>query len=312
MKEVEKVTMLTDEKLTQEELEKEDNILVEAIVTDKAKVVGKSLMKSDFRRRFGLFILAIRREGTILREKIAHVALNAYDTLLVYGSDKKVEDLTKNGEFLVLGEVDAELKKQRLWWMTIVVIIGVISLAALGIMPIVKSAMLGVVMLLALGIISPQESYQSINWQVIILISALIPVGIVIQKTGTAEWIGSLIASLAQSAPKELQVKVLLGLIYLITVILTEVSSNAATAIIMTPIALAVTSQMGFDPRAFVFAVAFAASASFITPVGYQTNLMVYGPGGYKFSDYIRVGFPLALIFWITAIFVLPILWPVI
>ena len=167
-------------------------------------------------------------------------------------------------------------------------------------------------MLLALGIISPQESYQSINWQVIILISALIPVGIVIQKTGTAEWLGSLIASLAQSAPKELQVKVLLGLIYLITVILTEVSSNAATAIIMTPIALAVTSQMGFDPRAFVFAVAFAASASFITPVGYQTNLMVYGPGGYKFSDYIRVGFPLALIFWITAIFVLPILWPVI
>ena len=310
MKEVEKVTMLTDEKLTQEELEKEDNILVETIVTDKAQFVGKSLMKSDFRRRFGLFILAIRREGSILRKKIAHVVLNAYDTLLVYGPEKKVRDLTNNGEFLVLGEVDAELRKQRLWWMTIVVIIGVISLAALGIMPIVKSAMLGVVLLLALGVISPQESYQSINWQVIILISALIPVGIVIQKTGTAEWIGGLIASVAQSVPKEMQVKVLLGLIYLITVILTEVSSNAATAIIMTPIALAVTNQMGLDPRAFVFAVAFAASASFITPVGYQTNLMVYGPGGYKFSDYIRVGFPLALIFWIVAIFVLPVLWP--
>ena len=177
-------------------------------------------------------------------------------------------------------------------------------------MPIVKSAMLGVVLLLALGIITPQESYQSINWQVIVLISALIPVGTVIQKTGTAEWIGGLIAVVAQSVPEEAQVKVLIGLIYLITVILTEVSSNAATAIIMTPIALAVTNQMGLDPRAFVFAVAFAASASFITPVGYQTNLMVYGPGGYKFSDYIRVGFPLALIFWIVAIFVLPVLWP--
>jgi di/tricarboxylate transporter len=177
-------------------------------------------------------------------------------------------------------------------------------------MPIVKSAMLGVVLLLALGIITPQESYQSINWQVIVLISALIPVGTVIQKTGTAEWIGGLIAAVAQSVPEEAQVKVLIGLIYLITVVLTEVSSNAATAIIMTPIALAVTNQMGLDPRAFVFAVAFAASASFITPVGYQTNLMVYGPGGYKFSDYIRVGFPLALIFWIVAIFVLPVLWP--
>ncbi len=311
MKEVEKVKMLTDEKLTQEELEQEDNILVEAIVTDKAELVGQSLMKSDFRRRFGLFILAIRREGSLLREKIAHVVLNAYDTLLVYGPEKKVRSLTKNGEFLVLGEVDAELRKQKLWWMTIVVIIGVIALAALGIMPIVKSAMLGVVLLLALGIITPQESYQSINWQVIILISALIPVGIVIQNTGTSKWIGSIIASIAQSVPEEMQAQVLLGLIYIITVILTEVSSNAATAIIMTPIALAVTNQMGFDPRAFVFAVAFAASASFITPVGYQTNLMVYGPGGYKFSDYIRVGFPLALIFWITAIFILPILWPI-
>ena len=123
--------------------------------------------------------------------------------------------------------------------------------------------------------------------------------------------IGGIIASVAQSVPQDVQVKVLIGLIYLITVILTEVSSNAATAIIMTPIALAVTDKMGFDPRAFVFAVAFAASASFITPVGYQTNLMVYGPGGYKFSDYMRVGFPLALIFWIAAIFILPVLWPI-
>jgi len=311
MKEVEKVTLLTDEKLTQEELEKEDNVLVEALITDKSDLVGQSLMTGNFRRRFGLFIIAIRREGSILRKKIAHVVLNAYDTLLVYGPEKKVNNLSENGEFLVLGEVDAELQKQRLWWMTIVAILGTITLAAFGIMPIVKSAMLGVVVLLTLRIITPQESYQSINWQVIILISALIPVGIVIQKTGTAEWLGGFIASATSSAPKDWQPKVLLGLIYLITVVLTEVSSNAATAIIMTPIALAVTQQMGFDPRAFVFAVAFAASASFITPVGYQTNLMVYGPGGYKFGDYIRVGLPLALIFWITAIFILPVLWPI-
>ena len=311
MKEVEKVTLLTDEKLTQEELEQEDNVLVECLLTNKSDLVGKSLMAGNFRRRFGAFILAIRREGSIFRKKIAHVVVNEYDTLLVYGPENKVDELSKNGDFVVLGEVQAELSKQRFWWMTIVVIIGTIALAALGIMPIVKSAMLGVVILLALNIITPQESYQSINWQVIVLISALIPVGIVIQKTGTADWIGGFISSVARSAPEELQPKVLLGLIYLLTIILTEISSNAATAIIMTPIALAVTQQMGFDPRAFVFAVAFAASASFITPVGYQTNLMVYGPGGYKFSDYIRVGFPLALIFWLMAIYLLPILWPI-
>jgi len=311
MKEVEKVALLTDEKLTQEELEQEDNVVVECLITDKSDIVGQSLMTGNFRRRFGAFILAIRREGSIFREKIAHVILNAYDTLLVYGPENKVKELSKTGEFVVLGEVDAELRKQRFWWMAIVVILGTITLAALGVMPIVKSAMLGVVILLALKILSPQESYQSINWQVIILISALIPVGIVIQKTGTAEWIAGLISSATRSVPIELQPKVLLALIYFITIFLTEISSNAATAIIMTPIALAVAQQMGLDPRAFVFAVAFAASASFITPVGYQTNLMVYGPGGYKFSDYIRVGFPLALIFWVMAIFILPILWPI-
>ena len=311
MKEVEKVTLLTDEKLTQEELEQEDNVVVECLITNKSDIVGKSLMAGNFRRRFGSFILAIRREGTIFREKIAHVILQAYDTLLVYGPENKVKELSKTGEFVVLGEVDAELRKQRFWWMTIVVIIGTITLAALGIMPIVKSAMLGVVILLILKILTPQESYQSINWQVIILISALIPVGIVIQKTGTAEWIAGFITSATRSVSTEVQPQVLLALIYFITIFLTEISSNAATAIIMTPIALAVAQQMGFDPRAFVFAVAFAASASFITPVGYQTNLMVYGPGGYKFSDYIRVGFPLALIFWVMAIFILPILWPI-
>ena len=311
MKEVEKVALLTDEKLTQEELEQEDNVVLECLITDKSDLVGKSLMTSNFRRRFGSFILAIRREGTIVREKIAHVVLSAYDTLLVYGPKNKVNELSKTNEFVVLGEVDAELRKQRFWWMTIVVIIGTIALAAFGFMPIVKSAMLGVVILLALKILTPQESYQSINWQVIILISALIPVGIVIQKTGTAGWIAGLISSATESVPSEWQPKVLLALIYFITIFLTEISSNAATAIIMTPISIAVAQQMGFDPRAFVFAVAFAASASFITPVGYQTNLMVYGPGGYKFSDYIRVGFPLAFIFWIMAIFILPILWPI-
>ncbi len=310
MKEVEKITLLTDEKLTQQELEQEENVLVECLLTDQSDLVGRSLMSANFRQRFGAFILAIRREGAILRKKIAHVILNPYDTLLVYGPANKVEDLSKNGEFVVLGEVEAELRKQRFWWMTIVVILGAIGLAATGTMPIMKGAMFGVVILFALKILTPQEGYQSIHWQVIVLIAALIPVGIVIQTSGTAEWIGGFISTAAKSFPEEWQPHALLALIYLITMILTEVSSNAATAIIMTPIALAVTNQMGLDPRAFIFAVAFAASASFITPVGYQTNLMVYGPGGYKFSDYIRVGFPLAIIFWLTAIYFLPNLWP--
>ena len=311
MKEVEKITLLTDEKLTQQELEKENNVLVECLLTEKSDLVGHSLMNSNFRRRFGTFILAIRREGTIFRKKIAHIVLQAFDTFLVYGPLNKVNELSKGGDFIVLGKVEAVLRKQRFWWMSIVVVLAAIGLAAAGIMPIVKGTMIGVILLLVLKVLTPQEGYQSIHWQVIVLIAALIPVGIVVQSSGTAEWIGGFISSAVRMVPVEWQPRVLLALIYLITMILTEVSSNAATAIIMTPIALAVTQQMGLEPRAFIFAVAFAASASFITPVGYQTNLMVYGPGGYKFSDYIRVGFPLALIFWFTAIYFLPILWPV-
>ena len=202
-----------------------------------------------------------------------------------------------------------ELRKQRFWWMSIVVILGAITFAALGIMPIVKSVMVGVIILLVLGVITPQESYQSINWKVIVLIAALIPVGTVIQSSGTANWIAGSINYVTQLTPSEWQPRVLLALIYLITMILTELSSNAAAAIIMTPIALAVSQQIGLEPRTFIFAVAFAASASFITPVGYQTNLMVYGPGGYKFIDYIKVGLPLAVIFWISAILILPLIW---
>lgn len=311
MKEIEKVALLTDEKLTQSELEQEDNVLVECLLTDQSELVGRSLMSSNFRQQFGAFILAIRREGDIFRKKIAHVILQAYDTLLVYGPIKKIESLSDKADFIVLGEVEAELRKQRFWWVSIIVILGAIILATLGIMPIMKGAIIGVAFLLALKVITPQESYQSVHWQVIVLIAALIPVGLVIQNTGTAEWIGMIISDIARMSSPKWHAHILLALIYLITMILTEVSSNAATAIIMTPIAIAVSGQMGFDSRPFIFAVAFAASASFITPVGYQTNLMVYGPGGYKFSDFIRVGFPIAILFWISAIIFLPMIWPV-
>ena len=311
MKEIEKVALLTDEKLTQSELEQEDNVLVECLLTDQSELVGRSLMSSNFRQQFGAFILAIRREGDIFRKKIAHVILQAYDTLLVYGPIKKIEGLSDKADFIVLGEVEAELRKQRFWWVSIIVILGAIILATLGVMPIMKGAIIGVAFLLALKVLTPQESYQSVHWQVIVLIAALIPVGLVIQNTGTAEWIGMIISDIARMSSPKWHAHILLALVYLITMILTEVSSNAATAIIMTPIAIAVSGQMGFDSRPFIFAVAFAASASFITPVGYQTNLMVYGPGGYKFSDFIRVGFPIAILFWISAIIFLPMIWPV-
>jgi di/tricarboxylate transporter len=310
MKEVEKVALLTDEKLTQKELEWEDNALVECLLTDKSYLVGKSLMESNFRQRFGTFVLAIRREGAILRKKIAHIVLNAYDALLVYGSRQKIHDLSLAGEFIVLSELEVDLKKQRFWWMSIAVIISVVLLASLGVVPILKGVLVGVVLLMVFRVITPNEGYQAIHWQIIVLIAALIPLGKVIQTSGTADWFSDIILHLISFGSKPVQAYVLLAAIYLLTIILTEISSNAAAAIIMTPIAMALTTHLNVDPRPYVFAVCFAASASFITPVGYQTNLMVYGPGGYKFSDYIKFGLPLSMLIWILAVLFIPMIWP--
>ena len=309
MKEVEGVALLTDEKLTQSELEQEDNELVECLLTDDSDLVGKSLMSTNFRQIYGAFILAIRREGDIFRKKIAHMKLRAFDTLLVYGPSKKIASLSSLGNFIVLGKVEARLIKEKFWWVSIYVVLISIFFAAIGYIPIMKGAFISVIILLALKIISAQESYQSIHWQVIFLIAALIPIGIVIQKTGTADWIGDNISNFISLFSTELQPYILLATIYFITMVLTEISSNVATAIIMVPIAIAVSNQLGLESRPFVFTVAFAASSSFITPIGYQTNLMVYGPGGYKFSDYIRVGLPLSLILFISAVLIIPRFW---
>ncbi len=310
MKEVEKVTMLTDEKLTQDELIHDDNTLVECLITNQTDLVGKSLMEINFRRRFGSFILAIRREGEILRKKIAHVVLQAFDTLLIYGPIEKIKELSDSGDFIVLGEIEATLQKHKYWWVSVAVIFCAVILAALGIVPILKGALIGAIFLLVIKVITANEAYQSINWQVIVLIAALIPLGIVIQKSGTAFWIGTVLNDIANAFNPLIRPTIMLSLVYLVTIILTEMTSNAATAIIMTPIAISAAQQMGLDPRTFVFAVCFAASASFITPIGYQTNLMVYGPGGYKFTDYVRVGLPLAIVLWCIATWLIPILWP--
>ena len=310
MKEVEQVYMLTDEKLNQEELTKEENLLVECLVTNQSELVGQSLKEANFCRRFGSFVLAIRREGDILRKKIAHVILRAFDTLLVYGSREKIREMRDSGGFIVLTELERSLRKHRFWWLSIIVIIGAVLLAALSLVPILKGVIIGLAILLVARVITPLEAYNAINWQIIVLIGCLIPLGIAIQSSGTAILIGNTMVNLLQFVPEYQQAIFLLAMIYLVAMILTEVSSNAATAIIMTPIALAASAKLGLDPRPFIFAICFAASASFITPIGYQTNLMVYGPGGYKFSDYIRVGLPLSITLWVMAVILIPMLWP--
>ena len=310
LKEIENLALLTDEKLTQEELEQENHILAECLVTDNSELIGQTLQDANFRRTFGSFVLAIRREGEVIRRKLAHFILKPFDTLLVYGPKDRISQLASKEGFIVLAKADANLDSHPLWWLSIVTILCAVGLAIFKVVPIVVGVILGVIILLLARVITPNEAYSSIHWQVIIVIAAFLPMGVAIQRTGLDVMIGNGIGSIVNLFPEHLIPYFLLAIIYLITMILTEIASNAATAIIMTPITLTLAASFGFDPKPFIFAVCYAASASFITPVGYQTNLMVYGPGGYRYSDYIKVGLPLGIILWIVSVMVIPMIWP--
>jgi di/tricarboxylate transporter len=310
LKEIENLALLTDEKLTQEELEQENHILAECLVTDNSELIGQTLQDANFRRTFGSFVLAIRREGEVIRRKLAHFILKPFDTLLVYGPKDRISQLASREGFIVLGKTDANLDSHPLWWLSIATILCAVGLAIFKVVPIVVGVILGVITLLLARVITPNEAYSSIHWQVIVVIAAFLPMGVAIQRTGLDVMIGNGIGSIVNLFPEHLIPYFLLAIIYLITMVLTEIASNAATAIIMTPITLTLAASFGFDPKPFIFAVCYAASASFITPVGYQTNLMVYGPGGYRYSDYIKVGLPLGIILWIVSVLVIPMIWP--
>ena len=309
LKEIENLALLTDEKLTQEELEQEDHILAECLVTDNSELIGQTLQEANFRRTFGSFVLAIRREGEVIRRKLTQFILKPFDTLLVYGPKDRINQLSSREGFIVLGKVDASLDSHPLWWLSIFTILFAVIMAIFKIIPIVVGVILGVIALLLARVITPNEAYSSIHWQVIIVIAAFLPMGAAIQKTGLDKDIGLFITNIITMFPDHLIPYILLAVIYLITMLLTEIASNVATAIIMTPITLKLAEQASYEPLPFIFAVCYAASASFITPVGYQTNLMVFGPGGYKYSDYIKVGLPLGLILWIVSVIVIPMIW---
>jgi di/tricarboxylate transporter len=178
--------------------------------------------------------------------------------------------------------------------------------ASLGWMPILTAAIVAVVILLLARVLTIQQAYKSVDWTVIFLLAAILPLGLAIENTGLAASIGQGVAQLgAPYGPQAVLVLVLLA-----TILLTEVISNNSAAVLMVPIAFSISAALGVDPKPLVMAVAFAASMSFLTPIGYQTNTMVYGPGAYRFTDYTKAGLPLTVVFWVAASLLIPMIWP--
>lgn len=306
----EKVLALSDVKLSEKELQAGDNVLVEGLVGAESSLAGKTLRELDFRRKYQAFVLAIGRRGITIKQKIAHIQLQFADTLLMLMPIDRISEMRDDPDLIILQHHEVNMRKKKIRWLAVMVIPLVMILAATGLLDILAAALLGMFILLITKHISTREAYGTINWQVIIFIAAFIPFGVAMETSGAAQLMGESISALAGLFPTSLTPYALLSILYLITSLFTAVVSNNVAAIVLTPIAIAAASNLGVDARPLVFTICYAASASFMTPIGYQTNLMVYGPGKYRFVDYIKAGAPLNLIFWVIASILTPIFWP--
>ena len=302
------VALLPDAKPTGEELAIGDLLTVEVLVGRGSPLVGHTLQELDFRRSFGAFVMAIRRHGATLRDKVALTRLHAWDALLMLVPRERLEQLRRSQDVVVLREHQLKLTRERGWWLVLLVLPAAVVAAALGLLEIAAAALLGVVALLVSRVLAPREVYDSIDWGVILLIAALVPVGHAMTRTGAAALLAKGVIAGAEYLPLDTPYAVL-ALLYLCTSLLTQMISNAAAALVVAPIAISLAAGLGVEPRPFLVAVAFAASAEFMTPMGYQTNLMVYAPGGYRFLDYTRFGAPLNLLFWLLATLLIPRFW---
>jgi len=306
-----RLALLSDVKMTDAELAGDEQVIAEALVSPNSSLIGRTLQEADFRRRYGAFVLAIRHGAETLHERLAQTPLRFSDTLLVVTSRPRLEELRKHEDLIVTSELDLHLRRRRFWWLPLVLIPGIMVVAATGVVDILAGVLVSAVLLLAFGVISPRESYRAVDWSVVLFIAAFIPVGEAMFRTGLAEAIAAAVLAPEAWLPPAVAAWAAVSVLYLVTSVMTETITNNAAAIVLTPVALSMAETLGADPRPFVFAVCFAASASFMTPTGYQTNMMVYGPGSYRFLDFTRFGGPLNLLFWLVASVMIPVFWPI-
>ncbi len=280
--------------------------LVEIMVAPGSSLLGRTLREQNFAQRFDATVLAIQHHAEKLTERLPEVRFSVGDLLLVHGDAAALARLADEPGFAPMSEVDsgAERRPRAVWAAAIMV--TVVGLAGLGVLPIMTSALTGVGLMVFTGCVRVEEIYAEVDWLVVFVLAGLIPLGVALETSGAASWIATQVVAVTSG----LGPTGLVAAFYLVTAVLTAIVSNAATAVMLTPVAISAAAAAGVNPYALLVAVMFGASASFVTPFGYQTNVMVYAPGGYKFSDFIKVGGILNLLLLVTAAFLIPIFWP--
>ncbi len=306
------LALLPEVDVTDAELEGGDDTglarsLVEVVVAPRSSLVGESLASASFRDRYDATVLALRRGPEYIRERMDHAELRVGDTLLVQATADSVSRLNANRDFIVAQEIERPDYRESKIPLALGIVAAVVTVAALDVLPIMVSALAGALAMVVTGVLKPPEVYDAVEWDVIFLLAGVIPLGIALEKTGGADLLADLVVASADVLPAI----AVLGLFYVVTALLTNVISNNASVVLMIPVAAEAAAQLDANAFAFVLAVTFAASTAFMTPVGYQTNLFVYGPGGYRFTDYIRVGAPLQLLFAIATTAGIAVIWGV-
>ena len=288
-----------------EPIQTSETVIMEGVIGPQSRLTGRSLNGLGLARLYGVYVLAIHRRG----ENVTNtddIRFDVGDTVLLEGPARGMRQLFDDGVLNNLTETTERAMRRGKAPIAIVALVSVMGLAALGVLPISALALIAATSVVALGCLDHQEAYRAIRWDILMLIFGMLALGTAMEKTGAASLLVGHLAGLTGGMGP----LAVLAVLYLITSFLTEIMSNNAAAILLTPIAIGLGSQLGIDPRPFVVAVMFAASASFATPIGYQTNTLVYSAGGYKFSDFLKIGVPLNLVMFAASMIVIPMFWP--
>lgn len=279
--------------------------LIEAVVSDSCPVVGRTIRAGRFRSRYNAAIIAVARNGERINRKIGDIVLRPGDTLLLETRPDFVEQQRNRRDFYLVSALpDSRPPRWDRAWIAIAALVGMVAAVTTGLLSMLQAALVAGGVMIATRCLSGGEARRSVDWSLLVVIAASFGIGRAMQSTGAAAQIAHTLIGLAGDSPL-----IALVCVYLLTGIFTELITNNAAAVLMFPIALAAAADVGADPQPFVIAIMVAASASFATPLGYQTNLMVYGPGGYRYTDYLRVGLPLNAIMLVITCTIAPRVW---
>jgi len=288
------------------QLSTRNSILVETLLAPGAHIVGHKLADLRLRRRYGVYPIALHRKGTNLEERYEAVPLQVGDTILLEGAPEDVRRLAEDQNLVNIAEPTYRGFRRNKAWIAVGTMVGIVIAAAFDVMPLAGLAVLGVAVVLGMRCVEPDEAFKSVDWRIIALIVSMLAIGTALERTGLVE----AVVALAKPWLGTMGPFVGLVAIYALSLVLTELVTNNAVAVVVTPIGISLANALHADPRPFAVAVMFAASASFLTPIGYQTNTLVYGAGGYKFTDFYKFGFPLTVIVAITTLIMIPMIWP--